>query len=218
MENIQFNIGNLDLSSIKDADLNPPKFLRQEGVFNFEVVNCEVSPKKKDGTAWSNLVDANGSEFQPFQVTLQTTIDGEAYNIKDVMYMPISGNGWYQKEGGKPTLVFAQQTRAFLQSLTKEEINISSLMDYIKSAGSLLSAGGSVIAKVGKKSKEEVVRESDTCFKVKLADGSLLENDEGEIAEADSYKGIMELYKEIKGTPFKSGVEIKAYYLPKTDA
>ncbi len=211
---IKFEMGNVDFSDVSDKDLNPAQKLRQEGVFTFNLVGYEFSPLKKNGERMSLLTDSEGNRFHPLKVNLETTIDGQAYTADKLLFVPID-SAWYVKEGKKPSMVFTAGVKDFLQSLTGEAISASDLGKTISNINSLLEAGGTVIAKNALRSKEKIQKVSDDCFRVVLANGDLLETDEGDVVEADSYEGIRALYKEVKGTEFQAGYELKGFYLPK---
>ena len=210
--------GNIDFSDVSDADLNPPQRLRQEGVFTMTLNSYEFSPKKKDGSHMAVKVDAAGNRFHPLKVNLGVDIDGQAYTADKLMFVPVD-SAWYLKaEGAKPTMVFATGIRDFLQSLIKEPISAQNLGVAISNINETLEKGigDTVIAKNALRSKEKIIKAGDDCFQVQLANGSLLETDEGDVVEADSYEGVRELYKQVRGAEFQAGYELKNFYLPKS--
>lgn len=224
MENIKFEMGNLDFSNVSDADLNPPKRLKQEGIFTFKLTSYEFSPVKKDGSRMELKVDAAGNRFHPLKVNLETEIDGNTYTANKLIFVPVDGDGSYLKiEGGKPSMIFATQTRDLIQALTKESISARNLGKHIARLNETLEAGigDTIVAKNAKRSKESLVvtdnGDETKTYQIKLANGDLLETDEGDVAQADSYDGICAQYKAIKGQEFKAGTEITNFYLPKDD-
>lgn len=219
MEAIKFDMGVLDASDISDADLNPPQRLKAEGTYEFTIDKVEINPKKKDGTNQANLEGVNGSVFAPVKLTLGTVVDGDNYTIDHKFFVPVQGPLKYQKEGGNPSMCFTGPVKKFIEALTGIEIKSNGdLIDNIKNLGDLLTSGNTVWGRVGSKSKDKVQRHSDTEFTVLLADKTELENDEGEKAVADSYEGITNLYEEILGRKYQGGVEIKSFFIPKSEA
>lgn len=218
MNTISFEMQDLDVSGIKESDLKPKFRLNEPGEYALNIEGAELNPKKFDGSQMENKTDANGNVFQPFQVNYTADVNGQVYTISDLFYMPLTGSLWYKKdESSKPTLVFATKLKSLVAAITGEEVTLANLSDMLKSVGGLLSAGGTVHAKVVKKSKEEITKGDDGLYRCTLVNGQLLEDLEGDVVEADSFKGVTEQYKIIKGQSFKSGVEIKSYFIPKAD-
>lgn len=217
METLKFDIGILNTDGISDTDLNPPKRLSKEGVYTFNVVKVELNPIKKDGTNQKTLVDSKGSRFQPMKVTLETEVDSQMYTLEERFFVPVEGSLNYQKEGGKPTLCFTQPLKKFIESLTNTPLsNTDELLAAIKNLGNLLAQDNiTVTGKVGFKSKDRINKIADDRFEIIVADGSTLENDEGEVVWADSPKGIVEAYNTVLGRQYESGVEVKAFFINK---
>jgi len=218
MTAIKFDMGQLDASSVTEQDLNPPQRLKEAGAFEFVITNVEVNPKKKDGTNQANLTGVNGSVFAPAKLTLETNVDGQAYTIEHRIFVPIEGPLKYQKEGGKETMVFTAQVRKLIEAIKGIKLNSTGeLIDALKDIGNILSDNPTCWGYVGEKSGDKIQRISDTEYNVMLADGELLTNDLGEVATADSYKGMAESYSEILGRPYQAGVELKNFFIPKSD-
>ncbi len=208
-----FNVAStLDMSGVTDADLvqttkftNRPKFLREPGVYDFTLTGVQVLDGRVDGAGkkWGTLrlvaTEAKSGNIQ------RGFVD---YPIESAMYTSKAGN---------PSSVKTKIFTSLVSSILGKPVKASELPKLVANIESTIVPGAQFRASVTYQHDHiERVSNGDTAtFRIRLADGTIAQDESGDDLTFNGYEAASNYYTEVKGTKIRTGMDIKNYF-PRT--
>ncbi len=208
----------LDLTGITDADLqsdrdnnpaNKPRLLNVEGTYNFVVAERRVLEGRVDGAGkkWGTLL-LKLTEKETGNIVRQF-LD---YPIESVLFTSRAG-----RTNTIKTKVFAQAAGSVLGKV----VSTSQLPKITENIESTFAEGSEMRASV-KYTTDHITRayNGDTkvaTFSIKLADGSIMNDENGDALSFAEYEAASAYYQQVTGKQVRSGMSVTSY-LPRATA
>lgn len=207
-----FAVGNLDLSGIETADLETkpisPGYLTKEGRYTFNIIDSKLSMSEK-------LKDGAGKQWGSIYLKVQEAETGRL--MTGFVSVPIESL-IYTSRAGKPNKVKTQIFSRFLESLLGRSVTKEEIGGHVSNLHNLLE-NGTISASVAYKSDH--VRfggenaNGDKEFIVRLANGSDLIDENGEVLRFADRDSAESYYTQLKGFKPSIGMDFVSF-LPRS--